>query len=65
MRGRIGAPLKVNQRMVHRIAELRAQRLTQDEIAAEVGISQGTVSVVLRAHKLGGRLPEARRRRWF
>ena len=54
----------VNQAMVHRIMELRHQRMTQAEIAAEIGVSQGTVSLVLRAHGRGGYLPEARRRKW-
>jgi transcriptional regulator with XRE-family HTH domain len=51
--------LKVNQRMIHRIKELRAQGKTQEEIAIEVGITQGTVSVILRTHGLGGHLEKS------
>jgi transcriptional regulator with XRE-family HTH domain len=56
MRRMRGPKLKIDQRMVHRIKELRAQRKTQEEIAVEVGVTQGTVSLVLRAQGLGGYL---------
>jgi hypothetical protein len=55
---------KIDQRMVYRIVELRRERKKQEEIAVEVGLSQGSVSLVLRAHGLGGYFPEARRRNW-
>jgi transcriptional regulator with XRE-family HTH domain len=58
-----GPPLKVNSRMIHRIKQLRAQGKTQEEIAAEVGLAQGSVSIVLRAQGLGGPLKKIRRRR--
>jgi hypothetical protein len=56
MRGMRSKTPKVDQRMIHKIKELRAQQKTQDEIAVEVGIAQGTVSLVLRSHGLGGPL---------
>jgi transcriptional regulator with XRE-family HTH domain len=56
MRDRIGAPPKVDGRMIHRVRELRAQGKTQVEIAVEIGISQGTVSAILRKQGLGGPL---------
>jgi transcriptional regulator with XRE-family HTH domain len=42
--------------MIHKIKELRSQNMTQEEIACDVGVAQGTVSVVLRAQGLGGKL---------
>jgi hypothetical protein len=60
MRDRRGSPLKVDQRMVHRIKELRSQKMTQGEISAEVGISQGTVSLILRANGMGGKFAKVR-----
>jgi transcriptional regulator with XRE-family HTH domain len=51
---RRGVAAKVDQRMIHRIKELRNQQKTQEEIAVEVGISQGRVSFVLRMQGLGG-----------
>jgi transcriptional regulator with XRE-family HTH domain len=49
-------PKKIDQRMIHKIKELRSQNMTQEEIACDVGVAQGTVSVVLRAQGLGGKL---------
>jgi transcriptional regulator with XRE-family HTH domain len=56
MKTKIGAPSRVDQRMIHKIKELRSQNMTQEEIACDVGVAQGTVSVVLRAQGLGGKL---------
>jgi transcriptional regulator with XRE-family HTH domain len=53
---------KVDQPMIHRIKELRNQQKTQAEIAAEVGVAQGTVSLVLRTLDLGGPLVTQRKR---
>jgi hypothetical protein len=52
----MGGASKIDQRMIHRIKELRLEGKTQGEIAAEVGIVQGTVSIVLRHLGLGGPL---------
>lgn len=41
---------------VNRIKELRRKGLTQMEIAVEMGVAQGTVSVVLRNEGMGGKL---------
>lgn len=41
---------------VNRIKELRQKGLTQMEIAVEMGVAQGTVSVVLRNEGMGGKL---------
>jgi hypothetical protein len=60
MRGMRGPAPKIDQRMIHRIKELRAQKKTQEEIAVEVGIAQGTVSLVLRAQGMGGQLVRRR-----
>jgi orotate phosphoribosyltransferase-like protein len=47
---------KIDQRMIDRVRELRMEGKTQGEISAEVGLSQGSVSLILRAHGLGGYL---------
>src|SRR4029077_7499870 len=52
---------KVDQSMIHRIKELRNQQKTQAEIAAEVGVAQGTVSLILRTLDLGGPLVTQRK----
>ncbi len=52
----VGAPAKVDGRMTHRIKELRADGKTQEEIAAELGVTQGTVSYILRREGFGGPL---------
>jgi predicted transcriptional regulator len=51
--------------MVHRIKELRAQGLTQEAIAGEVGVAQGTVSSVLRHCGMGGALLKPRKLREY
>jgi hypothetical protein len=48
--------------MIYQIKELRNQCKTQAEIAVEVGLAQGTISLILRAHGLSGYLPETRQR---
>jgi hypothetical protein len=63
MRYTRGPPLKIDGRMIHRIKDLRTQSKTQEEIAGEIGIAQGTVSTVLRAHGLGGPLIKRNRLR--
>jgi len=61
MRGR---PRTIDQRLVYEAVALRKQGKTQEEIATELGIVQGTVSTVLRAHGWGGPLVKPQRRRW-
>jgi transcriptional regulator with XRE-family HTH domain len=56
MRGMRRKAPKINQRMIYRIKELRAQQKTQEEIAIEIGVAQGTVSIILRQEGLGGHL---------
>lgn len=51
----------VDGRLICRAIELRKQGLTQDAIAIELGVVQGTVSVILREHGLGGKLPKPTR----
>jgi len=58
---RRGASARVDQEMILRIEELRNQQKTQAEIAAEVGVAQGTVSLVLRTLGLGGALVTLRK----
>ena len=60
---RRGIAAKVDGRMVHQIKELRAQGLTQAAIGVEVGITQGTVSNVLRQYGLAGPLMKIRKMR--
>jgi transcriptional regulator with XRE-family HTH domain len=55
---------KIDQRMVERIKQLRAEGKTQEEIAVEVGLAQGSVSLILKAHGLGGYLVKVKRRKW-
>jgi hypothetical protein len=58
---RKGPPAKVDQEMIHRIKELRNQQKTQAGIAVEVGVAQGTVSLILRTLGLGGALVTQRK----
>ena len=55
----------VDQRLIHDVIALRKQGRTQMEIAVEVGIAQGTVSIILRAHGWGGYLVQKQRRAGF
>ena len=53
----------VDERLIAKAKELRAQGRKQEEIAVELGVTQGTISVILRQHGLGGRLAQANRRK--
>lgn len=44
------------QALAHRIMELRKKGMTQAEIACEVRVAQGTVSLILREFGMGGYL---------
>jgi transcriptional regulator len=49
-----------------RAVALRKQGLTQTAIAVELGLAQGTISIILREHGMGGhlvRMSRAERRR--
>jgi transcriptional regulator with XRE-family HTH domain len=54
---------KVNQEMIYRVKQLRAEGKTQEQIAMEVGLTQGTISVILRSQGLGGYLVKLKRRK--
>jgi orotate phosphoribosyltransferase-like protein len=54
---------RVDEKFVARIKEMRSRGMTQEEIAVELGVVQGTVSFILRSHGLGGRLAQANKRR--
>lgn len=56
---RRGAPI-VDQRLIHDAIALRQQGWTQMEIAVELKVSQGTISMILRAHGWGGQLIRGR-----
>ena len=47
---------KVDGRLIQSAKALRADGKTQEEIGVELGVSQGTVSVILRSEGLGGKL---------
>ena len=49
--------------VVAKAKTLRAQGMTQDEIAVELGVVQSTVSTILRQHGLGGKLVKAQKLR--
>jgi orotate phosphoribosyltransferase-like protein len=56
----------IEGRTILRAIELRKQGLTQMEIAVELALAQGTISVMLREHGMGGklsRMSRAERRR--
>ena len=53
----------VDERLIAKAKALRAQGMTQEEIAVETGVVQSTVSVILRQHGLGGSLAMANKRR--
>jgi predicted transcriptional regulator len=42
---------------------MRAQGMTQEEIAVELGVVQSTVSTILRQHGIGGKLVKAQKLR--
>lgn len=54
-------PIKVTEQLIERAKELRAKGHTQEEIALELGITQGTVSRMLRSSGLGGPLIRTRK----
>lgn len=47
---------KVDARLIEEAKKLRIKGRTQGEIAVELGVSQGTISVILRCSGLGGKL---------
>lgn len=48
---------ETKSKLIYMVKELREKnKMTQSEIAAELGVSQGTVSVILRECGLGGKL---------
>ena len=53
----------VDERLIAKAKTLRAQGMTQDEIAVELGVVQSTVSTLLRRHGLGGKLVKAQKLR--
>ena len=53
----------VDERLIAKAKTLRAQGMTQDEIAVELGVVQSTVSTILRQHGLGGKLVKAQKLR--
>jgi orotate phosphoribosyltransferase-like protein len=53
----------VDERLIAKAKALRAQGMTQEEIAVELGVVQSTVSIILRQRGLGGRLAPANKRR--
>jgi transcriptional regulator with XRE-family HTH domain len=42
---------KIDDRLIERVKDLRAQGKTQEQIAGEIGITQGAVSRILRQAK--------------
>ena len=53
----------VDERLIAKAKELRAQGMTQEEIAVETGLVQSTISVILRRDGLGGKLAPVQKRR--
>jgi predicted transcriptional regulator len=58
-----GGAAPVDGRVIMRAMELRKQGLTQMAIAVELGLAQGTISVILRQQGLGGQLVRIRAER--
>jgi orotate phosphoribosyltransferase-like protein len=52
----------VDERLIAKAMALRKQRRTQEEIAVELGVVQGTVRTILRQHGLGEHLALANKR---
>jgi predicted transcriptional regulator len=52
----------VDELLIAKAVALRKQGRTQEEIAVELGVVQGTVSTILRQRGLGGRLALANKR---
>ena len=53
---------KLDDQLIAKVVELRKQKMTQEAIAVELRVSQGTVSRILRKLNLGGPLVKLRRR---
>jgi len=53
----------VDERLIAKAKALRRQGKTQEEIAVELGVTQGAISGILRRHGLGGRLVKAQKLR--
>jgi transcriptional regulator with XRE-family HTH domain len=49
-------PVKVTEQLIEKTKALRMKGKTQEAIAIELGITQGTVSRILRNNGLGGHL---------
>jgi len=52
-----------DERLIAKAKELRAQGMTQEEIAVELGVVQSTISIILRHQGLGGKLVPVQKRR--
>ena len=53
----------VDERLIAKAKALRKRGKTQEEIAVELGVVQGTISTILRQHGLGGKLVKAQKLR--
>jgi orotate phosphoribosyltransferase-like protein len=53
----------VDERLIAKAKALRAQGMTQEEIAVELGVVQSTISTMLRQHGLGGKLVKTQKLR--
>jgi predicted transcriptional regulator len=51
----------VDELLIAKAVALRKQGRTQEEIAVELGVVQGTVSTILRQRGLGGKLVRAQK----
>jgi transcriptional regulator with XRE-family HTH domain len=51
----------IDEGFIEKVKALRAKGWKQDEIAVELGVSQGTISKILRAHGLSGYLVKLKR----
>ena len=60
-KGDFAMTLLGDQLLVAKVKALRKEGKTQNEIAVEVGVTQGTISVILRQSGLGGHLTPTRR----
>ena len=46
----------LDERLIAKSKALRKRGMTQEEIAVELGVTQGAISRILRQHGLGGKL---------
>jgi predicted transcriptional regulator len=53
----------LDERLIAKAKALRKRGMTQEEIAVELGVTQGAISVILRQHGLGGKLVKAQKLR--